>query len=485
MTPRQQLQTGFAHHRAGRLREAESIYRQVLAEQPNHPEALQLLAGVATVLKQYDSAIDLLNQAIQASPDVPLFHANLGSLYLQTKRFDDAVASLERALQLDPNLVHAYYNLGVALTDKGDFDRAVAIFHKGISLNPNWPELHNSLGLALRNWGRRDQAMAAFRQSIALKPDYPDGHWNLGITLLLLGDYRNGWLEYEWRTKIAEIVQPRNIAQPQWNGKTLEGKTILLHAEQGFGDTLQFIRYAPLVAKHAAKVIVECPIELAAILRGVEGIDRIITRGDSWPSYDVQSSIMSLPLRFGTTPETIPAHPYLSAPPDRVMAWRERLGNPDGRRRIGLVWSGRPEHTNDSRRSMRLDLFSPLATVKLAHFYTLQKGPAASQTASPPPGMDFVDWTSDLHDFVETAALIANLDLVICVDTSVAHLAGAMGKPVWLLLPHAPDWRWMLSRTDTPWYPTMKLFRQPSPGDWTSAIANVTRAILETGNDPR
>lgn len=479
MTDRERLEMGLTHHRAGRLPEAEAIYRQVLAEQPNHPEALQLLAGVVTQAGQYDTAVDLLKKAIQANPNVALYHGNIGSLYLKTQRLGESVAALERALQLDPNLLPAYYNLGSALSDKGEFDRAVAVLRKGISLNPNWPELHNIVGTVLRNWGKCDEALAAFRQSVALQPDYAEGHWNLGRTLLLLGDYRNGWAEYDWRRKMPEIVPPRNIVQPQWDGQTLQGKTILLHHEQGFGDTLQFIRYAPLVAKRGGKVIVECPLELAAILRGVEGIGRIITRGDSWPSFDVQSLIVSLPMRFGTTLETIPSPPYLSVRPDRVAAWRARLGEPDGRRRVGLVWAGRPEHNNDRWRSMRLDQFAPLAEVKSARFYSLQKGPAAGQAASPPPGMDFVDWTGDLHDFVETAALIANLDLVICVDTSIAHLSGAMGRPAWVLVPFAPDWRWMLSRTDTPWYPMMRLYRQSKLGDWAGVMSEVVRDLSE------
>ncbi|MGD0461133.1 MAG: tetratricopeptide repeat-containing glycosyltransferase family protein [Tepidisphaeraceae bacterium] len=483
MTVRQRLEIGLTHHRAGRLREAEDIYRQVLAEEPNHPEALQLLAGVATQIGRYDTAIDLLDKAIQANPNVALFHGNIGSLYLKIQRLDEAVAALERALQLDPQLAPAYYNLGGALSDKGEFHRAAAVFRTGISLNPHWPELHNVLGFALRDCGDYDESLAAFRRSVALRPDFADGHRNLGMTLLLLGDFRNGWAEYEWRLKMPQLVQTRNTAQPKWDGQTLEGKTILLYPEQGFGDAFQFIRYAPLVAKRGGKVIVECVPELAGVLRGVEGVERVITRGDSWPSYDVQSSIMSLPLAFGTTLETIPAEvPYLAAAPDRVAAWRERLGNPDGRRRVGLVWAGRPEHPNDRRRSMRLDQFAPLAEVKSARFYSLQKGPAASQAAAPPPGMDFVDWTADLHDFADTAALIANLDLVICVDTSVAHLAGAMAKPVWVLLHSAPDWRWMLNRTDSPWYPTMRLFRQAEPGNWTGVIANVSRALSQMQN---
>ncbi len=338
--------------------------------------------------------------------------------------------------------------------------------------------MHNFLGLALRNCGKYDESLAAFRQSVALRPDFADAHRNLGTTLLLLGDFSNGWPEYEWRRKMPEVAQPRNIAQPQWNGQTLEGKTILLHLEQGFGDTFQFIRYAPLVAKRGPKVIVECVPELAAVLRGARGIERIISRGDSWPPYDVQSSVMSLPLAFGTTLETIPAQvPYLAAPPDRVAAWRERLGNPDGRRRVGLVWAGRPDQRDDRRRSMRFDQLAPLAEVKSARFFSLQKGPAAGQAAAAPPGMDFVDWTRDLHDFADTAALIANLDLVISVDTSVAHLAGAMGKPVWVLLSSVPAWHWMLNRTDCPWYPTMRLFRQATPGDWTGVVENLTRAM--------
>ncbi len=363
------------------------------------------------------------------------------------------------------------------LRDLGQSDEALAIFRQLTSLYPERADYFYNMGVTLEDLARPVEALTAHQQALALKPDYPEAHMSSGMTHLLLGNFETGWKEYEWRTKCPHVIIRRNFAQPQWHGETLEGKTILLHAEQGLGDTLQFIRYATLLAKRGGKVIVEIWPELAGIIKSVEGIDQIIIQGDPPPSFDFHCPMMSLPLIFGTTLETIPAKPYLSAPPDRIAAWRERLGNPNGHRRVGLAWAGRPEQRDDRRRSMRLDQFAPLANAKSARFFSLQKGSAADQAASPPPGMNLIDWTPDLHNFVETAALLANLDLVICVCTAVAHLAGAMGKPVWVLLSYQSDWRWMLNRTDSPWYPTARLFRQKTMGDWTGVIAEIAGAL--------
>ncbi len=321
-----------------------------------------------------------------------------------------------------------YYNLGGTLAEKGDFDGAISALHKGLAIHPNWPEMHDSIGVALWKSAKYDEAIASFRRAVELRPDYAEARWHLGSLLLLAGDLAAGWAEYEWRTKVPDIVRPRNFSPPQWTGENLGGKTILLHAEQGMGDTLQFIRYVPLVVQRGGRVIVECPPDLATILRGVEGIQEIFVQGQPLPPFDAHRSIMSLPLTFGTTAQTIPAKvPYLSVPADRIAAWRERVD--DGRLGVGLVWAGGPQHNDDRRRSMSLEHFAPLSAIKSARFYMLQKGPAAAQAAIPPPGIDLVNWTADLHDFVETAALIANLDLVISVDTSVAHLAGRSASP--------------------------------------------------------
>ncbi len=384
-------------------------------------------------------------------------------------------------------MAHAHYNLGGALLAKFEFADAIPIFQKAISLNPNWTEAHNNLGLALRNQARYEEAATAFRRALHLRPDYASAHWNLSWTLLALGDYSAGWAEYEWRTKCPAVMTPRHFAQPQWNGEQLAGKTILLHAEQGFGDMLQMIRYAAIVAGCGGKVIVECQPELAALFKSVGGVEAVVVQGAPLPPFDVQCPLMSLPFAFGTTLQTIPATvPYLAAPADRIAAWRQRIGDGDGRLRVGLVWAGRPTQQYDRRRSSRLDHFAPLAQVKSARFFSLQKGPAAGEAAAPPPGMDLVDFSADLHDFAETAALIANLDLVIGVETSVTHLAGAMGKPVWAVLAHVADWRYMMDGTECPWYPTMRLFRQTEPGDWDEILRKLSaelavRAVNKNG----
>jgi Tfp pilus assembly protein PilF len=475
----QLLNTGMAHHRAGRLREAESIYRQVLAAQPGNADALQLLGSLAADVGKLDAAIELIVKAIAVNPGVAQYHANLGAIYARCNRFDEAISALGRAIELDPDMVIAYFNLGGVLGAKFEFARAIPVLQKAVSLDPNWPELQNRLGVTLRNDGQYQAARAIFRKLAESHPDFAEGRWNLGLTLLVMGDLENGWKEYEWGKRTPNVSIPRGFPQPQWMGEDISGKTILIHAELGFGDTLNFVRYAPLVAARAAKVIVECQPELARLLRGIADISQIVVQGHPLPPFDVHCPMTSLPLSYGTTLQTIPANvPYLSAAADRITAWRQRVGDV-GRKCVGLVWAGRSDHKNDRQRSIRLQQFSPLAEVKSARFFSLQKSPAAQQMSAPPPGIDLLDYSAELTDFAETAALVANLDLVISVDTSTAHLAGAMGKPVWVLVPFVPDYRWMLNRPDTPWYPTMRLYRQPKQGDWDSVLANVTRDLRE------
>jgi hypothetical protein len=281
-----------------------------------------------------------------------------------------------------------------------------------------------------------------------------------------------GWSEYEWRWKNPGFESKPSFAQPVWDGSNHAG-TVLLTAEQGFGDTIQFIRYAPLVAARCRRVLLQCHRELVPLLDGAPGLAGVISRGQALPDFDVHCTLMTLPRLFATTLDTIPARvPYLNAEPARVAAWGAKLGE-TRRFKVGLAWAGSEAHKNDQHRSMLLSVFAPLSAIPGTLFVSLQKGPAALQIQSPPDGMELIDPTADLHDFADTAALIANLDLVISVDTAMVHLAGALAKPVWTLLPLVPDWRWLLNRSDSPWYPTMRLFRQPALGDWSAVMQRV------------
>jgi Flp pilus assembly protein TadD len=478
MTPDQQLEIGMSLHRAGRVREAETIYRQIIAAHPDHANALQLLGSLYADTGQLSAAADLITRAIQINPNIAQYHANLGAIHARNKKFPEAAIALQRAIQLDPNSAAAHYNLGGVYLAQFDFAPAIPAFQAAISLNPNWPDAHNNLGLALRNVAKHHEALASFKRALALKPDYANAHWNLSWTLLLLGDLKPGWLEFEWRTQCPGGTPPRPFPQPQWRGEDLAGRTILLTAEQGFGDMIQMIRYAPLIAARNAKVIAECPPELATLFQSVKGIEQVVTTGQPLPKFNVHCPMMSLPLAFNTTLETIPANvPYLTPPQDKVAAWQNRIGANDKRLRIGLVWAGRPTQQFDRWRSSRLEHFAKLAEIKSARFFSLQKGPAAAEITGASPELNLTDWSNDLHDFSDTAALIENLDLVIGIESAVTHLAGALAKPVWPILAHVADWRYLLNRTDSPWYPTMKLFRQPATGQWQPAIDEVVTAL--------
>jgi Flp pilus assembly protein TadD len=564
MTIPQAFEVAFQHHQSGRLAEAEAFYRQILAAEPGHIDALHMLGLLAGQVGRPEVAVDLLRQVIALRPDFAGAHSNLGNALrknglleqsvaayrqaivlkpdfaeaynnLGTALYDmghleEAIASYHHATALRPNYSEAYSNLGFALKEKGCLDEAIAacrqaiaitanspeaysnlgiaLYHKGqldeaiaayreaIALKPNYPEAHSNLGNALQDEGRADEAIAACRQAIALKPDFPEAHQNLGIASLLRGHFLQGWEEYEWRWQCKDNrASRRDFPQPKWRGETLHGQHVLIHAEQGFGDTLQFVRYVPLVVQRGGRVSVECQPGLEAILASVLGNSQIIPRGQPLPAFDLHCPMMSLPLAFETRLETIPATiPYLHAAAPQTLRWRERLAGrnsaphepvPACREalKVGLVWAGdsRPHlpraNLIDRRRSLHLRQLAPLAEVPGVVFVSLQKGVPAQQTQTPPLGMRVWDWTAELHDFTDTAALLECLDLVISVDTAVAHLAGAMGKPVWMLSRFDGCWRWLMNRADTPWYPTMRLFRQPAPGDWNQVIAEVREQL--------
>jgi len=507
---------GWRHHQAGRLNQAGALYLKALAVQPNDAYALNLLGvlrcehgsfleavGLITKaiavkpnfpealnnlglalggLTRYEEALASYDRALAIKPDFAEVLNNRGNALHELKRYEEALASYDRALAIKPDYAYAFYNRGNALLGLGRPAGAEKSYREALALRPNYPEAHSNLGHTLSALGRAAEAVASCREALRLRPDFADAHNNLCLALLSTGQYDEGWKEHEWRWKTKHLSEgARDFSAPRWGGEAIGDRVILLHAEQGLGDTLQFCRYVPLVAS-VARVVLEVQAPLVRLLSQLPAIEKIIARGDKLPPFDLQCPLLSLPRAFGTTLDTIPAAtPYLAADPELAADWRERLARLD-RLRVGLVWAGEkrlhPELAAvDHRRSVALDTMAPLGEASGVSFISLQKGEPATQTANPPHGMELHDFTADLHDFADTAALIDGLDLVISVDTSVAHLAGALGKPVWLLNRFDTCWRWLLNRDDSPWYPQLRQFRQPAPGDWNSVIRAVRYAL--------
>src|SRR2546427_4574280 len=374
-----------------------------------------------------------------------------------------------------------HHNMGEAYRVTGKLEEAAACYRQELAVKPDDPMAHNNLGNVLLDEGKVAEAIACFRRVLALKPDYVHAHSGLGLALLRAGELSHGFTEYEWRWSIKQFEQQCAgliLPQPFWDGSELNGGTILLYAEQGFGTTTQFIRYAPLVARRGGRVIVACQPELIRLLSSVAGIAQVVSEREPLPDFDLHAPLLSLPRISGTTLETIPSQcPYLS-PPESSSVKVEVT--PDVRLKVGIVWAGLPIHRNDRNRSCPLSYFLELAELPGVAVYSLQKQPMAAGLGEVIPGMPVHNLSGQIGDWADTAAAICQLDLVVTVDTGVAHLAGALGRPVWVLLPHVgADWRWMSGREDSPWYPSMRLFRQKSRGDWPAVFARVS-AELQT-----
>jgi hypothetical protein len=378
---------------------------------------------------------------------------------------DESKAACRKAIDLNPNYAAAHCSLGVSLRLSGEFTDA-----------------YSSQGTAFTDKGDLKKAVAACRRAILCKPDFPDAHKNLALALLGGGEFSQGWEEFEWRFKCKDFPHGGHILPPvRWDGRPLAEEPLLIHAEQGLGDTLQFIRYLPLVAARCKNVILLCQKKVERIVRGIAGSAEVVTRWTPRPDVNLHCPLMSLPFVFGTTLENIPLDiPYLQADPTALDFWRQRLAGDAANMKVGLTWAGNHKHHNDRNRSMSLSTLLPLAGVENVQFYSLQKGDGAAHDKITAADLHLVDHTAELNDFADTAALVANLDLVISVDTSTAHLAGAMGKPVWVLLPFAADWRWMTNRQNSPWYPTMRLFRQQRFGDWEPVVAQLVSELSNT-----
>ncbi|MEO7387602.1 MAG: tetratricopeptide repeat-containing glycosyltransferase family protein [Gammaproteobacteria bacterium] len=549
---RDHLKAAIDHQQAGRLADAERLYRQILGQIPRHPDALHFLGLLAHQSGHHAAAVDLIGQALEVIPQHAPCHLHRGLALQSLGRLDEALASYQQALALDPELPEAHNNAGFVLLELGNADQALQCLERALALRPAFAEALNNRGMALEVLGRPGDALADLESALQLRPDYPEAHlnrgntllatgrldealgsysralelrpghadtlnnrgqalealgrvddaiadyrrahalrpgfaaahWNEAIALLRQGDYAAGWRLYEWRR---QALGPRRLvrefAEPLWLGETaIAGRTLLVHHEQGLGDTLQMLRYVPLLADQSARVIVEVPPALTALAATLPGAPLVVEEGAPLPVFDLQCPMMSLPLACATTLATVPAAvPYLAAPESTRTAWRDRLDSKQGdaqRRRIGLAWSGSVAHRNDRQRSIALATLRPLLEVD-AEWHALHREyrPEDVPVLAAEPRLR--DWSGNLRTLADTAGLIEHLDLVITVDTAVAHLAGALGKPVWLLLPRVADYRWLEERPDSPWYPTMRLFRQPAAGDWASVLRAVATALGE------
>jgi tetratricopeptide (TPR) repeat protein len=498
------------HYRAGNYAEAERCCRELIARDARDFDALHLLGVVYLDGSQYPDAVRYLTRAERERPNDARVHYHLGTALLGQKLHDQAEPKLRRALALRPNDPAALNNLGNTLAAMGRHEDAIECLRQVLDIQPGFaPALYNmgqslaaldrleeavvsyeaalahaagagpdrladvyaGLSEALVELGRYDDALAACRATSVFKPEL--ARWNESLALLLLGRYAEGWPKYEGRWHVADHDPPRADARVP-DLAEVAGKRVLLTCEQGHGDIFQFARYAPLLARHGARVTVQGYIEQKELLQTLDGVEAVIAMGETEPPYDIVTPLLSLPLVFGTELHTIPADvPYLRAPPARLEAWRQRLG-PRTQARIGLAWWG-SQHI--PKRSLPIEALLPVIMLAGTEIHAIQKDLPPEQRDWVARQPRLIDRSDQLHDYADTAALISLLDVVVTIDTSVAHLAGALGKPVWIMLPYSADWRWLLDRDDSPWYPTARLFRQNRRGDWDGVVADVAKEL--------
>ena len=511
------LQLGNLLKNCKRLVEAETVYRRALKLRPDYPEALHNLGLLLIDAGQLPEAEATYRRALELKPNYAEIHFNLGNLLKGSNRMVEAEAAYRQALELKPDYVEAHFNLGLLLQDSNCQIEAEAEYRRVLTLKPDYAEVHLKLGSLLKNCKRLVEAETGYRRALEFKPNYADAHYNLGVLLsesqrlpeaeaayrraleikpnyadarlnlslllLTLQRYNEAWPLYESRYALERkevTVKAPDLAYPQWQGESLAGKSLVIWPEQGFGDYIQCARYVPLLkARGVSHLTLVCSPPLSVLLATVEGVDAVVTDMAQLPAHDYWSFVMSLPLHCATTADNIPVAPmpYVHALPSRVAQWCERL--PATGLKIGLVWKGNPGHKNDANRSLpSLASLTPLWSVPGVTFISLQKGQGEEEAMQPPAGQPIVALGAGMKDFADSAAIVSQLDLIICVDTAIAHVAGALGKPCWVLLPAmGTDWRWLLDRTDSPWYPSVRLFRQTDLEGWSETVSQVADAL--------
>lgn len=508
---------GILQMQQGQPQEGVRLLQLSLRHTPHQPQTLCNLGYGLEALGQLNEALAALDEALKQSPDYAKAHANRGNVLFRLERFSEALEASDAALAIAPGLMEAecnranalrelgrheealtaidtaiarapriallYNNRGNILRELQETEKALADFNQAIALAPSYAEAYTNRGNALRDLKRYDEALRDHDKAIALSPASPSAYWNKALVSLLTGDYAQGWQLFEWRWQSQSLKSSvRHFDKPVWQGEDMQGKTLLVYAEQGYGDTVQFCRYIPFLLAQGVDVVLEAPRTLLPLLSTLpgagEGHLRLVAQGDPLPAFDLHIALMSLPRAFDTRLETIPnAIPYLSPEPQHMNNWRARLGEKT-RPRVGIVWSGRPGLAPDRKRSAQLVDIAPLLTLPF-EFHALQKDIRAEDAATLARLSQLHTHTEELIDFADTAALIAMMDVTLCVDTSVAHVAGAIGAPVWLMLPWVAEWRWLTERTDSPWYPTAELLRQPAAGDWSGLIAAAIQKLKQ------
>jgi tetratricopeptide (TPR) repeat protein len=498
------FQQGQRLHGAGRLPEAEHLYRQILTAAPTHADARHMLGVLALQAGHPEAAVAEIDRAIALKPSIAAYHVSRANALLALGGFEEAIAACQTALRHNRSSADALQTLGHALTDSRRTEEALAAYRNALRFNPSLPDLHNNLGTALRNLNRLDEAAVQLREALRrtphdagvltnlssvlkeqgkfdaaetclrdalrLHPDNPVLHYNLGLLLLLTGRFDEGWRGFEQRFR-ASAVPSRRFSKPEWHGEPLAGRTLLIYAEQGLGDMIQFSRFLPLVA---GRVVFEVPGRMIRVLSGLPHAVPAVAAGTSLPPFDLVCPLMSLPLRLGASIEA--SQPSLSAEPALAERWRSRIGPHSFK--VGIAWQGNPNRHEDNGRSVPLAEFQPLTRIAGVRLISLQRGFGSEQVGQWPMIETFGDELDSGPDaFVDTVAVMANLDLVISTDTAIAHLAGALGRPVWVPLRAVPDWRWMLDRPDSPWYPTMQLFRQSIHGEWAPVFQRIAQQL--------
>ena len=478
---------GHVLHALKRDQEALASFDRAIALKPDDSDALHQRGNALVALGRPQDALAAFDRALALAPRHPGVRLGRGIALAALGRRQEAVADFEAAITMMPANPVAHYNCGTALAALSRYEEAIAAFDQVLSLAPDHAEAWNNRGLALAALNRHDEALASYRKALVLHEDFADAHVNAAMALLLRGDFREGFTHYEWRWRRTGMpAHRRSFGRPLWLGEyPLARKTILLHAEQGLGDTIQFARYVPLLARAGARVVLEVQAPLLPVLGRLDGVAAIVARGEVLPAFDVHCPLGSLPLALKTEPEAIPADiPYLQADGERIERWRGRLAAlaPP---RVAIVWSGNPQHRNDAHRSIALSRLAELCADDSARFVGIQRELRSEDAGWLERQGCITQVGGELADFADTAAVIGLVDLVISVDTSVAHLAGAMGRPVWVMLPFSPDWRWTLAGEGSRWYPTARLFRQPSIGDWDAVIERLRGELKRLAAESR
>lgn len=462
----------------GQLEDAERLFHQILAEKPDHAPSLNGLGLIMADRDQMDLAMQLIRAAIAVAPIHAQYYNNLGVLMVRQKRYEDALMLYREADRIEPGNGKVLDNIGVTLGYLGRDEEAVVVLEASFEAAPDRAPTHHNIGLSLQRLGRHAEARKHLARAAKLAPQDAAMRWNHAIALLHAGDFKQGWQEADWRTAASGLVRAQP-GTPLWQGQAIKGKRLLVLCEQGLGDNIQFVRLLPNLRERGAIVLLACPPPLLPLFRDLPGVDELYNQDEAGPPHDLHISMLDLPLRLGIDWATIPATvPYLQTDSAKTAAWRDRLRDLRGLK-VGIAWRGNPGHKNDKNRSMTAAQFTALADADV-HFVNLQKDATAAELATLKDAFPTIhDAAPQLHDLTDTASLIPTLDLVVAVDTSVCHLAGALGARTFTLLPFVPDWRWMLDRHDTPWYPTMRLFRQETPGDWTPVLEKAKACLDE------